>query len=83
MFWCVKAEVYICCVPATSDIVEEVGLLQYHYVRLTCTIHCKVCENWLMCGFIAMIQHEASLHSLLVAQPHSFLLSCTIVKMKM
>ena len=58
----------VCCVPAPSDIVEEVGLLQY--VRLTCTIHCKVCESWLTCGFVAMIQHKAKLNSLLVAQPH-------------
>ena len=32
----------VCSVPAPSDIVEEVGLL---CERLTCTIHCKVCES--------------------------------------
>ena len=60
----------VCCVPAPSDIIEEVGLL---CVRLTCTIHCKVCESWLMCGYVAMIQHEAKLNSLLVAQPHFYM----------
>ena len=65
MFLCVKAEVYA--VPVPSDIIEEVGLL---CVRPTCTIHFKVCESWLMCGYVAMLQHEAKLNSLLVAQPH-------------
>ena len=77
MFWSMCQSRSVCCVPAPSDIVEEVGLLQY--VRLTCTIHCKVCESWLMCGFVAMIQHKVKLNSLLVAQPHC-LYECYLVQ---
>jgi len=37
------------------------------------TIHHKVCESWLMCGLVAMIQHRVKLNTLLVAQPHFYM----------